>query len=85
MNESMSLTIMDDDNGSDEIVAQAELKSSDLNIPPFRPTKTEPMWIKVSHNGKPAGQIKIHCTFLPQDQYKTGDESLALDKRRAVS
>lgn len=43
INESMKLTIMDDDPGShDEIVAECELKSSDLNIPPYRPSKTEP-------------------------------------------
>ena len=40
MNESMKLTIMDDDHGNDEIVAECELKSSDLNVPPYRPTKT---------------------------------------------
>lgn len=67
MNETVKLTIMDDDPGSDDVVALAELKASELNIPPYRPTKTEPTWVKVSYNGKPAGQIKIHCTFLAAD------------------
>lgn len=55
MNESIKLTIMDDDPGSDEIVAQCELKSAELNIPPYRPSKTEPLWVKVSYNGKQVG------------------------------
>ena len=43
INECMKLSIIDDDPGNrDEIVAECELKSSDLNIPPYRPSKTEP-------------------------------------------
>lgn len=43
---------MDDDHGSDEVVAECELKAGELNIPPYRPSKSEPMWVKVTFNGK---------------------------------
>jgi len=65
MNESVKVTVVDDDNGKDETVGETILKASDLNIPPFRPTRVEPAWIKLSLNGKPAGQIKLHCIFTP--------------------
>ena len=67
MNECMRVTVMDDDAGRDEKVAETLLKASDLNIPPFRPSKTEPIWIKLTFNGKPAGQIRLHCSFTAQD------------------
>ena len=83
MSEGIKLAIKDEDVGDDEEVAVINLTAGDLSIPPYRPTKTDPIWHKLTNNGKPAGQIKLHCTFKTLSEYQS--ESLALDKKRAVS